>query len=387
MYTTNYKLFRAPRNRNLRRKTWIAHIIWNYFLGWQRTRYALGLPYMSYREMSREFTILRNAHPEVFAYWRELDSWAARDILKRLDTGYQRFFDGIAKKPPKFRSVRKPYSFTMCPSGYKFAKPIAGNLGFGTYSDRVTIMGKTYRFNLSRPIFGNIKTVTIKEDALGDFYMSVVTDHVQSHLKPMTGNAAGFDMGVKTMLTRSDGHKHESPQFYTTSIDNIKRSSRQLSTKQRGSNSNNRERARKHHARQHRKIKRQREDHHWKLALELVRRFDVLFFETLNLDGMKRLWGRKVSDIGFHAFMQKLKWQAKKRGKRVECLDQWAPTTSVCHVCKTRVELQLSDRKWTCKHCKTYHDRDINAAINILKVGASTFGVEGVRLAIASNPC
>ncbi len=384
MYTTPYKLFRAPRNRNLKRKTWIAHTIWNYFLGWQRMRYSLGLPYMSYKEMSREFTILRNAHPEMFAHWRELDSWAAREILERLDDGYQRFFKKIAKRPPKFRSFRKPYSFTMCPSGYKFDTPIAGDKGFGIYSDRVTIMGKTYRFNLSRPIFGTIKTVTIKEDALGDFYMSVVTDHVQSHLKPMTGNAAGFDMGVKTMLTRSDGHKHESPQFYTTSIDNVKRSNRQLSTKQRGSN--NRERARKHHARQHRKIKRQREDHHWKLSLELVRRFDVLFFETLTLDGMKRLWGRKVSDIGFYAFMQKLKWQAKKRGKRVECIDQWTPTTSVCHICENRVELQLSDRTWTCKHCKTHHDRDINAAINILKVGASTFGVEDVRLAIASCP-
>ena len=92
MYTTKYKLFRAPRNRNLKRLTWVAHDVWNYFLGWQRTRYSLGLPYMSLTEMSRAFTVLRNSHPEVFSHWRELDSWAARDILRRLDTGYQRFF-------------------------------------------------------------------------------------------------------------------------------------------------------------------------------------------------------------------------------------------------------------------------------------------------------
>ena len=384
MYTTNYKLFRAPRTRNLKHKTWIAHTIWNYFLGWQRTRYSLGLPYLSYKEMSGAFTILRKSHPEVFSHWRELDSWAARQVLKRLDEGYQRFFKKIAKRPPRFRSFRKPYSFTMCPSGYKFDTPIAGNKGFGIYSDRVAIMGKTYRFNLSRPIFGTIKTVTIKEDALGDFYMSVVTDHVQSHLKPMTGNAAGFDMGIKTMLTCSNGRRYESPHFYTASINKVRTANRQLSTKQRGSN--NRERARQHSARMHRKVTRQREDHHWKLALELVRRFDVLFFETLNLDGMKRLWGRKVSDIGFYTFLQKLKWQAKKRGKRVECIDQWQPTTPICHVCDTRVSLELSDRRWTCQHCKTHHDRDINAAINILQVGASTFGVEDVRLAIASCP-
>ena len=385
MYTTNYKLFRAPRNRNLKRKTWIAHTIWNYFLGWQRTRYALGLPYMSYREMSREFTILRNAHPDMFAHWRELDSWAARQILERLDEGYQRFFTKIAKRPPRFRSFRSPYSFTMCPSGYKFAAPVAGDKGFGIYTDRVTIMGKTYRFNLSRPIFGTIKTVTIKEDALGDFYMSVVTDHRQCHLKPMTGNAAGFDMGVKTMLTCSTGKLYQSSHFYTESMDKVRTANRQLSTKKRGSE--NRERARQHHARMHRKVARQREDHHWKLALELVRRFDVLFFETLNLDGMKRLWGRKVSDIGFYAFLEKVKWQANKRGKRVETIGRWEATTPICHVCNTRVSLELSDREWTCEHCNTYHDRDVNAAINILKVGASTFGVEGVRLAIASIPC
>ena len=386
MYTTHYKLFRAPRLRHLKRKTWIAHTIWNYFLGWQRTRYSLGLPYLSYKEMSREFTILRKSHPDMFAHWRELDSWAARQVLQRLDEGYERFFKKIAKRPPRFRSFRKPYSFTMCPSGYKFDTPIAGDKGFGIYGDSVAIMGKTYRFNLSRPIFGNIKTVTIKEDALGDFYMSVVTDHVRSYLKPMTGNAAGFDMGVKTMLTCSNGKQYQSPHFYTESMDNVRTANRNLSTKKRGSN--NRERARQHHARMHRKIARQREDHHWKLALELARRFDVLFFETLNLEGMKRLWGRKVSDIGFYAFLQKVKWQAKKRGKRVETIGRWEATTPVCHQCgQKHWFMDLSVRDWFCHSCEIHHDRDINAAINILKVGASTFGVEGVRLAIASNPC
>ena len=68
MYTTKYKLFRAPRNRNLKRLTWVAHDVWNYFLGWQRPRYSLGLPYMSLAEMSRAFTVLRNSHPEVFSH-------------------------------------------------------------------------------------------------------------------------------------------------------------------------------------------------------------------------------------------------------------------------------------------------------------------------------
>ena len=253
MYTTVYKLFRAPRNRNLKRKTWIAHTIWNYFLGWQRTRYALGLPYMSYCEMSREFTVLKKAHPEVFAHWRELDSWAAREILKRLDEGYQRFFTGLAKRPPKFRSWRKPYSFTMCPSGYRFADPEEGDFGPGIYGDKVRIQKKHYRFNLSRPILGNIKTITIKEDRIGDFYMSVVTDHIATESISQTGKAAGYDFGIKTMFTCSDGTLHESPEFYKTSIEQLAVAQAKHARKVKGSN--NRERSRKDVARVHRKIK------------------------------------------------------------------------------------------------------------------------------------
>ncbi len=273
MYTSLYKFFRAPRLRNLRRKTWIAHTIWNYFLGWQRTRYALGLPYMSFYEMSREFTVLKHSHPEVFAHWRELNTWSARDILRRLDKGYQRFFKGIAKRPPRFRSWRKPYSFTMCQSGFKFSDSEEGASGFGIYGDKVCIMEHEYRFNLSRPIRGNIRTVTVKTDVLGDFYMSVVTDYIAPEILPKTDEAAGYDFGIKTMFTCSDGTQHESPHFYSSAHSELATAQRKLSSKQK--NSNNRERERKNVARVNRKIKKQREDHHWKLAKQMVHQYDT----------------------------------------------------------------------------------------------------------------
>ena len=375
MYTTRYKLFRAPRNRNLKRLTWIAHDIWNYFLGWQRTRHSLGLPLLSYNEMSAQFTILRNAHPEVFAHWRELDSWAARQGLQRLDDGYDRFFKGLAKRPPRFRSWRKPYSFTLSPSGYGFY----GN-------PRVRIMKKHYRFNLSRPILGKVKTVTIKEDRLGDSDMSVTTDHIVTEVVPKTGNAAGFDFGVKTMFTCSDGTCYESPEFYKDSMETLATAQREHARKQKGSN--NRERSRLKSARVHRKIKRQREDHHWKLAKQFVHKHDHLYFETLTFEGMKRLWGRKVSDIAPYAFHLKLKHQAKKHGKEVKYIHRWEATSKTCSNCgQPQLFMDLSVRKWRCRGCSTTHHRDVNAAINILKVGASTFGLENVRLAIASNSC
>ncbi|MCG9132142.1 transposase [Candidatus Poribacteria bacterium] len=357
----------------MKRLTWIAHDIWNYFLGWQRTRYALGLPYMSYNEMSAQFTILRNAHCEVFAHWRELDSWAARQILRRLDMAYDRFFKKKAKRPPKFRSWRKPYSFTMSPSGYGF------------YGNKVRIHKKHYRFNLSRPILGRIKTVTIKEDSLGDFYMSVVTDHSVSEVPPKTGKAAGFDFGIKTLFTCSDGTLYESPEFYKISMEDLCVAQREHARKVQGSH--NRERSRKEVARVHRKIKRQREDHHWKLSKRFVHKYDALYFETLTFEGMKRLWGRKVSDIAPHAFHQKLKHQANKHSKQVDYIDRFEATTKTCSHCgQPQMLIDLSVREWRCPSCKTHHHRDVNAAINILKVGASTFGLEGVRLAIASGP-
>ena len=385
MYSTIYKLFRAPRNRNLKRKTWIAHTIWNYFLGWQRTRYALGLPYMSYCEMSREFTVLKKAHPEVFAHWRELDSWSAREILKRLDNGYQCFFSGLAKRPPKFRSWRKPYSFKMCPSGYQFADPEEGDFGPGIYSDKVRIQKKHYRFNLSRPILGNIKTITIKEDSIGDFYMSVVTDHTVSEVTSKTGKAAGYDFGIKTMFTCSDGTLHASPEFYKTSMEQL--AVAQCKHARKVKSSNNRERSRKDVARVHRKIKRQRADHHWKLAKRFVHKYDALFFETLTFEGMKRLWGRKVSDLAPYTFHQKLKHQAKKHGKDVHYIDRFEPTSKTCSHCgQPQLLMNLCVRQWRCNSCQTTHHRDVNAAINILQVGTSTFGLEAIRLAIASHP-
>ena len=385
MYTTRYKLFRAPRNRHLKRFTWIAHDIWNYFLGWQRTRHSLGLPYMSVYEMLREFTVLRNSHPEIFSQWRELDSWAARDIIRRLDHGYQRFFNKLAKRPPKFRSWRKPYSFTMGPSGFTFADPEEGDNGFGIYGDRVRIMKRQYRFNVSRPILGNIKTVTVKADALGDFYMSVATDYIATEITPKTGEATGYDFGIKTMFTCSDGTQRESPAFYSTAQFDLKSAQQKLSSKQKGSN--NKERERLNTARVHRKIRRQRENHHWKLAKQLVHQYDVLCFETLTFEGMKRLWGRKVSDIAPYAFHLKLQHQAKKHGKRLCYIDRFEPTSKTCSHCgQIDMLIDLKVRKWQCSSCKRKHHRDVNAAINILKVGASTFGLEGVRLAIASNP-
>ena len=123
-------------------------------------------------------------------------------------------------------------------------------------------------------------------------------------------------------------------------------------------------------ARLYRKLTNRRKDFHWKLADELCKRFDTISIETLNLDGMKRLWGRKVSDLAFYQFVEILKYKCSKHKRELRQVGQWTATTKPCSDCGFHNEnLTLNDRRWTCPECGSHHDRDVNAAINILRAG------------------
>ena len=386
MRTYKYKIQNHKRNRHLESDKRIISQVHNHFIALSRRHYRIygrceGYKRASSARLQKHLTKLKKLAK--YAHWRIPHSWALQECLKRIECGYINFFEGRAKRPPKFKGWRNYDSMTFAGNQIKIEK-IDKDTGCPVAKIRIT--GRWYRFWYSREIQGNIKRATVKKDALGDWYLTITTDYEALTSEPKTGDAAGFDYGNKTFLTCSDGRKYESPEFYKQSAKKVKQANRALSRKVRGSN--NRKRASKHYARTHRKIQRQREDHHWKLTLELVRKFDVCFFEDLNLDGMKRLWGRKVSDLAFGDFLLKMQWTSKKRGKRVETIGRWETTTPVCHRCgQKHLFIDLNVRDWYCHSCKIYHDRDLNAAINILKVGASTFGGEGVRLAIASNPC
>jgi len=149
-----------------------------------------------------------------------------------------------------------------------------------------------------------------------------------------------------------------------------------------------REQARKHLCRQYEKIANQRRDWFWKLAHELTDRFDVLCFETLNLKGMQRLWGRKINDLALGEFLLILEWVAKKKRKLVVFIDQWYPSSKTCAQCGHILEsLDLSVRQWRCPSCQSINGRDENASINIQTVGASMVGLGSVRQAKTCNCC
>ena len=214
----------------------------------------------------------------------------------------------------------------------------------------------------------------------------VVVDSVdEPQIKFETGKTAGFDFGLKTFLTCSEGFRIESPLFLKQSLNAIKKASRAHSKKRKGSH--NREQARLNLVRKHEDVSNRRRDWFWKLAHQLTNQFDVLCFETLNLKGMQRLWGRKISDLAFREFMQILEWVAKKKGKLVSYIDRWFPSSKTCHQCGHVLEsLELSVREWRCPSCQALNGRDDNAAKNIKMVGVSTIGLGDVRQALPAIP-
>ena len=306
-------------------------------------------------------------------FWQLVGSQAVQDICQRIEKAYQLFFKHHKKgvRPPNFKKVKKYKSFTLKQAGYKF---LGGN--------KVKIGSRVYQYWNSRAIEGTVKTLTIKRTTLGELFMVVVVDSVdEPEIKVEMSRIAGFDFGLKTFLTVSDGSQIESPQFLKQSLTAIKKASRQHSRKVKGSV--NRERARLSLVRKHEDVANRRSDWFWKLAHDLTDRFDVLCFETLNLKGMQRLWGRKISDLALREFLQILGWVAQKKGKLTAYIDRWYPSSKTCFECSHVLkELDLSVREWRCPSCQSINGRDENAAKNIQAVGASTVGLGDVRRAL-----
>ncbi|WYL94342.1 MAG: transposase [Gloeotrichia echinulata IR180] len=374
MITLKFKLYEHKRNRHLKRMINAAGVIYNHCIALHKRYYRMWGKHLNCAKLQSHIAKLRKRHQ----FWQSIGSQAVQDICQRIEKAYQLFFKHNKKgvRPPNFKKVKKYKSFTLKQAGYKL---LSGN--------RIKIANRVYQFWKSREVEGKIKTLTIKRTALGELFMVIVVNNeLKPEIKSTTGKIAGFDFGLKTFLTCSDGTLIDSPQFLKQSLNAIKKASKNHSKKVK--RSNNRERARKNLVRQHENVCNRRRDWFWKLAHQLTDKFDVLCFETLNLKGMQRLWGRKISDVAFGEFLQILSWVTKKKNKQLVYIDQWYPSSKTCSHCGHILEnLDLSIRQWRCPSCQSINGRDENAARNIQMVGASTIGLGDVRLARASNCC
>ena len=382
MRNTTHKLFHDKSLKRLHDDLNIIGIVRNHFIALSRRYYRRYGKSLSYRKISKHLTKLKRL--EKYAYWNIPYSWSLQNVLKRLAQSYSEM-KSLGRGQPRFKKCKThkgmTFSGDQCPIEH-IAPKQKHERNHPTY--KIRLNGHWYRFALHRPIEGEIKRVQITRGALGDMYITLTEDFSEVRYEPKTGKAEGFDFGIKDFLTTSDGHRETSPMFYKHNADRLAEAQKAYSRKVKGSK--NQERQRKTVARIHKKTANQRTDHHWKLAIKLCRKFDILFFEDLNLAGMKRLWGKQVSDLAFGEFLRKLKHQSHKRIRCVLKVNRWSATTKCCCVCEHKNDtLTLSDRHWTCRSCHTHLDRDQNAAMNILKEGVASFGLGVVRPIVLFN--
>lgn len=375
MLTYEYNIYRSDRNRHLDLLLAEAAFIWNHALALQRRYYSLFKGYIG--------TVRMQKHFQKRVSRCRLGAQTTQEILQRLDASYQRFFLKLAKRPPKFRKASQFSSFVFKQDGFKLNSNIFA----------INKIKKHFKFSYSRPYEGKVKNVRVKRVHPGEYKIYIVTDSTPKlYHKTHDGAMVGMDFGLKTFLTLSDGTRIDASLW-------LKHNMRRLQNLQRkhdhaqcewsrtnpdGSHpkgariireSNHRKAIAKSISRQHKRIDNLRDDWQWKVCHQLCRKYDTICLEDLNIEGKKRLWGRKVSDLAFSSFVSKLDHVASKYGCEIRKVDRYFASSKTCEHCGyVNKELNLRDRLWICPDCASVLDRDLNAAKNILRQGIASSG-------------
>lgn len=353
MISYKYNIYRSKKTKHLNKMLGECCFVWNHALSLQKRYYRMSGKYISIGRMQKHFAkrIKRNL----------LHSQTVQEILERLDESYSRFFKKRSKRPPKFKRFDRFNSFVFKQGGFM----LNGNI-FTINKGK-----KRFKFSYSRHYEGNIKQIRIIRETCHRFSLIIVTDHnpVNSYRKTHDGASVGLDFGLKTYLTKSDGSEIASPLFFKRYQDKIKKCGKRVSNAKKGSN--NRSRRLFELQQVHRKINNLKSDFQWRLAHELCKRYDYIFIEDLNIEAMRRIWGKKISDLCHSSFIDKLMYVSLKYGVIVHKIDKWYPSSKTCECGYINKLLSLKDRKWICPECESINDRDVLAARNILRKGIS----------------
>jgi putative transposase len=346
-----YRIYPTSEQETLLAKSFgCARWFWNY---------ALNLCQETYKNTGKGLTRgyiqgLLPALKKEYAWLKDPYSQCLQVVALNLSTAYKNFFDKRAMLP-KFKSKHGRQSISY-PQNVKFD------------GDKINLpkIGLVH-CQRHRDFEGDIKTVTVSRNPDGKHFVSVLVDDGKTNpeLVPVD-KAIGIDVGLTHFAITSDGSKFDNPRFLIKHQRNLKRKQQKLSKKKKGSQ--NRKKARLAVAKVHSKIARCREDFLHKLSRKIVNENQVIAVENLNIKGMVKNHNlaKAISDVGWGMFCTMLKYKAESEGRQYIEIDRWFPSSKTCHVCLNRVEnLSLDVRTWTCKHCATHHDRDVNAAINI----------------------
>lgn len=311
--------------------------------------------------------LLNSVKAEQFPWMAEVTKNAPQQAIKNLGAAFNRFFTGQAKYP-RFKKKGKYDSFRADPGPDK------------NHPHAVDVSGKRVKL----PVIGWVrmreslrfrgKVLSAVVSRIADKWFVSLTVEVPDIIPDRESQAVGgVDLGVKALATLSDGSVFEGPKALRSNLARLKRLSRSLSRKVKGSA--NRHKAKAKLGRLHARIANIRQDGLHKLTTELVRRFSVIGIEDLNVRGMMAngKLSRAIADMGFHEFRRQLDYKAPAAGSRIVVADRWFPSTKTCFDCNHVVDvLPLSVREWTCPACGMVHDRDLNAARNLEKMAASS---------------
>ena len=328
---------------------------YNYFLNQRKNEYLNNKKTITYNQQSKFLTELKTN--EETEWLKEVNSQSLQYSLKCLDQAYQNFFNKRTKFP-NFKSKKSKNSFT-CP---QFVRNEDNLLFIPKFQEGIEMI-------MEREIKGKIKKATLSKTPTGKYFVSILTE---IEYKPVskTNQSVGIDLGIKDFLVLSNGTKIKNHRFLKHYERILAINQKYLSRKTKQSNRYEKQRLKV--ARIYEKITNSRMDLIHKTTTNLINQFDTIYLEDLNVKGMMKNHkiAKAIGDVSWGKFIDILEYKALWNDKQIIHVDRFFPSSKTCSKCGwINNQLTLKDRNWTCPECNSVHDRDFNAAINILNEG------------------
>jgi len=342
-----------------------ARVVFNDALRARQDAHAAGLPYITDGELSARLTAAK-ATPER-AWLGEVSSVALQQALADLNAAYRNFFASVTGKrkgprvaPPRFRSRKDRRQAVRFTANARFKILSGGRLRLPKIGD--------IEVRWSRDLPSTASSVTVIMDAAGRYFASFVVEAGDDPL-PDAGTEVGIDLGLTHFAVLSDARKVANPRFLRRAERKLRMAQTALSRKVKGSS--NRAKARVKVARVHARVADTRRDWLHKESTRIIRETQAVYVEDLCVAGLGRTrLAKSVHDAGWSAFTGMLEYKAARHGRTFRRIGRFEPTSQVCSACGIKDGPKpLAVREWTCQACGTAHDRDVNAARNILALG------------------
>jgi putative transposase len=355
-----YRVYPTPEQETLLRRTLgCVRLVYNKALAHRTEAWYERQERVDYIQSSAQLTLWKKE--EELQFLNEVSCVPLQQGLRNLQKAFGNFWAGRAKYP-NFKKKRHGGSAEFTKSGFRWKD---GQVFLAKCTEALPI-----RWSRQLPKGCEPSTITVKLDACGRWFVSLLVDDITLKPLPVAMQSVGIDLGITSLLALSTGEKVSNPKHFNRLRKKLKRVQKALSRKVKGSN--NRHKARLKVARVHAQISDSRQDFLHKLTTRLVRENQTIAVEDLAVRNMVKnhKLSRSISDASWGELVRQLTYKAAWYGRNLVKIDRWFPSSKRCGNCGHIVDkLPLSIREWTCLSCRTVHDRDLNAANNILAAG------------------